>query len=123
MAWVKWDQRRFAPDLGTPLCRDDELSDGVAREFTFGEGKRPFSMFLHRHGGVVRAWVNACPHFQLPLNAQPDRFLNKDATKLTCAHHYARFDPISGDCVEGPCTGDKLLSIPVSLVDELWVVG
>jgi len=123
MAWVEWDQRRFAPPLGTVLCSDKDLVEGQAKEFTFGEGKRPFSMIMHRHKGNVRAWVNACPHFQLPLNAQPDRFLNKNATKLTCAHHYARFNPESGECIEGPCMGDKLLPVPVSLEGQSWVVG
>lgn len=123
MAWVEWDKRRFAPEPGTLLCEDSELLEGQTREIEFGEGKRPFSMILHRFDGQVRAWVNACPHFQLPLNAAPNKFLNKDGSKLTCAHHYARFNPITGSCLEGPCEGDNLLSVPVSLVSGRWVIG
>lgn len=123
MAWVSWHQRRFAPAPGTKLIADSELSDGDSREFEFGEGKRPFSMLLIRYGDDVRGWVNACPHFQLPLNAAPNVFFNKAGTKLTCVHHYARFDPVTGDCLEGPCEGDALLPVPVENDGGCWVIG
>lgn len=123
MAWVAWHQRRFAPETGQVLIADVDLVEGMVKAFEFGEGKRPFSMMVLRKAGQVRGWINACPHFQLPLNAQPDRFLNKDGTKLTCVHHYARFDPLTGECIEGPCLGDQLLPVDLELIDGNWCVG
>lgn len=91
-----------------------DIPEGQGKELVFGAGKRAFRMFLVRRGRAVWAYVNACPHFQIPLNHR-DTFVNPSATLIRCASHYALFRFEDGHCVDGPCTGDSLEAIPISV--------
>jgi nitrite reductase/ring-hydroxylating ferredoxin subunit len=62
-----------------------------------GEG---FAIML---GGEIRAYHNACPHTGSPLDWLPGRFFSDDGRALVCATHGARFDPLTGACLSGPC--------------------
>jgi nitrite reductase/ring-hydroxylating ferredoxin subunit len=53
--------------------------------------------------GKVRAYRNACPHTGSPLDWLPGRFFSADGHELVCATHGARFDPLTGACLSGPC--------------------
>jgi nitrite reductase/ring-hydroxylating ferredoxin subunit len=112
---VPWYERPHAPAAGTGLCRVLDIPDGQGKEFVFGTGKRAFRMFAVRRGPAVRAYVNACPHFQIPLNHRPDTFVNAGATLIRCAAHYAMFRFEDGHCVDGPCAGESLEAIPISI--------
>ena len=70
-----WYQERNAPELGTYLCDVSEIAEGQVREFHFGEQVRTlFRMFVYNDAGVLRAFMNVCPHFDMPLNNEPDQF-------------------------------------------------
>jgi nitrite reductase/ring-hydroxylating ferredoxin subunit len=99
------------------LCREDELAEGVARGFVFGDGAERRDIVLVRQRGVVHAYVNSCPHQLTPLETFPDKFLNEDGTLLVCSTHGARFRVEDGYCVSGPCEGKRLAKVAV-LVSE-----
>ena len=103
-----------------PLCRLEDLGDPDARGFRLGEGDWPLKGIVVRTDGAVRAYVNRCPHVGHPLDLMPDVFLTADRSQLICSSHGARFDPLSGRCVAGPCAGASLRAVPVSVV-EGWV--
>lgn len=97
------------------LCRDDEIAEGMARGFVVGEGAVRRDVILVRRGGVLRAYVNSCPHQGTPLETFPDKFLNEDGSLFVCSTHGARFRVEDGLCVGGPCLGKALQAIPVAI--------
>jgi nitrite reductase/ring-hydroxylating ferredoxin subunit len=104
------------------LCRADEIGEGQARGFVHGEGAQRRDVIVVRHAGVLRAYLNACPHQGTPLETFPDRFMNEDASLLVCSTHGARFRVEDGFCVSGPCTGKSLQSLKVTVEDGNVVV-
>ncbi len=103
------------------LCRLDELPDGGSRGFAAASGGF-VGLFAVRQGEHVMVYVNACPHVGLPLDWQPDKFLTADGTRIVCAVHGAQFAIDTGRCVQGPCAGDFLEPVAVSIVDGVITV-
>lgn len=93
------------------LCYLTEIPDGAARGFEAG-GR---ALFVVRLGWTVQAYENRCPHVGLPLDWQPDQFLSRDGLYLQCANHGALFEKASGFCVYGPCAGQRLNPVAVTV--------
>lgn len=111
-----WKFRPNAPPPGQVLGRAEAIAENGAREFVVGRGRNAFRMFVVRRNGRFHAYLNLCPHFSLPLNHEPDQFLNHGY--IECAQHFARFDVDDGRCVAGACEGEHLTSIPVTVNAE-----
>lgn len=103
------------------LCRLEEIPDGTARGFLFGQGPARLDLFVYRRGERLHAYRNACPHQGTPLETVPDRFLTVDGTRFLCTTHGAQFRIEDGLCTKGPCKGKSLEPLPVRL-EEGWVV-
>lgn len=73
-------------------------------------------MLMLRYKNTIRAYLNLCPHFSLPLNATRG-FLSDDGARIRCLHHFAEFDPANGACLAGACEGSGLESIAVRVDD------
>ncbi|AYO75674.1 MULTISPECIES: Rieske (2Fe-2S) protein [Sphingobium] len=117
-----WRLRPHAPAIGTELCPAVEIEEGRAREFHFGRGRNMFRMFVIRHEGVLRGYLNLCPHFSLPLNHELDQFMVDGV--IVCVQHFARFRPDDGTCIDGACDDSRLDAVPVyEDVDRLVRVG
>ena len=97
------------------LCRVEDVPEGGGRGFRFGSGPDLESLFVVKQGGVLRAYVNACPHIGTPLNFLPDRFFDRDGQHLLCSTHGARFRVADGYCVEGPCAGKSLKTLTIRI--------
>ena len=106
------------PAPGTVLCHLDEIADPGARGFVFGGGTTRWEVFVIRLGGLVRGYENSCPHTGTPLETLPDRFLTADQSQILCSTHGARFRLADGHCVAGPCTGDHLTAVAISIDDD-----
>jgi len=106
------------PPPGTEVCALDEVPDGKARQFVYGEGSEPFRLLVLRSGERVWGYVNRCPHFGTPLNLEPDRFLIYDHSRIYCVTHYAMFRFDDGFCEEGPCAGDALTRVPLAVSER-----
>ena len=100
---------------GTVLCRFSEIADGASKGFTLGEGDWPLRGLLVRIGNSVHGYVNHCPHAGHRLNFHPDRFLTPDGKLILCLSHGAVFDKATGRCVDGPCRGEALKPLPVTI--------
>ncbi|MEQ1868164.1 MAG: Rieske 2Fe-2S domain-containing protein, partial [Micropepsaceae bacterium] len=87
---------------GVVLCREDEIGEGEARGFLIGAGAVRRDVILVRRGGVLRAYINACPHQGTPLETFADKFLNSDGSLLICSTHGARVRGETGRCGSGP---------------------
>lgn len=98
-----------------PLCHVSELSDGQARGFWPDEdGQDRF--FIVRHEGQVHAWRNSCPHVPgAPMAWKRHAYLSPDGQQVMCHAHGARFEPDTGLCVHGPCQGERLRRVRLSV--------
>ncbi len=101
------------PEPGTDLCALDELPDGSGRVFSWGQGKRAFGVVVLRQGERVTAYVNSCPHFQIPLDHRSTVTVFREF--VLCSHHYAAFRVADGFCVEGPCEGGALTPVAIAV--------
>ena len=100
------------------VCNLIDIPDDSAREFQ----KDGQPVVVVKHDGLVRAFVNWCPHLGIELNFMPDQFMDDDGRFLVCANHGALFEPGNGACLSGPCSGDSLTAVPLDVRDgEIWV--
>lgn len=90
------------------LCASDEIPERGSKGFDLGDTQ----LFAVRKRGQVYVYENRCPHAGLPLNWQPDQFLDYDRELILCAAHGALFQIENGRCVAGPCPGRSLKSLP-----------
>ena len=65
---------------------------------------------------------NACPHMGIELDWKAERLLTRSGRFLQCTGHDARFEPATGECVQGPCAGDFLTPVPVQVRDGTVVL-
>lgn len=105
-----------------PLCRADTIAEGKGRSFRLGTGANQLAAFLIRSGGVLRGYINSCPHVGTPLDWLPDRFFDRNGEHLLCGTHGALFRPEDGLCVRGPCIGKRLAPAPISIEDGVVVL-
>ena len=97
---------------GEFICGFADIPDNSGRGFEAGG----LSLVVVRQGEKVFAYRNVCPHRGTPLNWMPDQFMNYDRRYIQCSTHGALFEPGSGLCVAGPCSGDYLQALPVKVV-------
>lgn len=90
------------------LCRADEIPEGAAQSFVVGAGPSRIDVIVLRRDGVMRAYLNSCPHQGTPLETFPEKLLSEDGSLLVCSTHGARFRLEDGHCVSGPCEGKAL---------------
>lgn len=94
---------------------DEVLAEAVDFDqvmVTTAAGER---VFLVATDAGVRGWLNRCPHLGIEMDYGDGRCLFDGV--LVCAMHAATFDPQTGQCTAGPCTGDFLEARPVR-IDE-----
>ncbi|WP_422139518.1 Rieske (2Fe-2S) protein [Endozoicomonas sp. ALC020] len=89
------------------LCAVDDLENPGSKGFETEKG----SIFVVRRDEEVFVYENSCPHLGINLEWQQDRFLDSEKRLIQCATHGALFLIESGECVAGPCLGDKLTLI------------
>jgi nitrite reductase/ring-hydroxylating ferredoxin subunit len=105
------------------LCRLDEIPDGEGRGFALDRDDAErlaggaADMFVVRQGDRVFGYANACPHLASPLDWIENQFMTADKTRILCATHGAQFNIADGLCVAGPCEGDSLTPLRVSVRD------
>ncbi len=74
-------------------------------------------LFAVRQGSAVFVYVNSCPHIGTPLDWMPDRFLSADGSRIVCATHGAEFRISDGECLRGPCFGERLEPVVTHIKD------
>lgn len=101
-----------------PPVSSSQLAEGNSRGFLVDERR----LFAVRRDGRAYIYLNRCPHRGIPLEWQPDAFLDDSASLIRCASHGALFLIESGECVAGPCAGERLRALPCREDAEgLWV--
>lgn len=95
------------PDLGSIALR---LSDGTPA-------------FVVRLGEGFVAYRNLCPHWGVDLDLGFGDFVDPRTGRIACRNHGAEFEVASGVCVFGPCAGDALPRLRVTVEDGRVRVG
>jgi len=70
--------------------------------------------FLIRYQGRACAFLNECAHRGVELDWNEAEFFDRRGEALICATHGARYHPLSGACLEGPCAGKVLVTLDVT---------
>lgn len=98
---------------GVTLCAESDIADPGSRAFVLQIGEAFFHGFVVRKDDQVAGWVDRCPHQGFPLAVELDRYLTRDGELILCGWHGAVFQPLTGECVGGPCAGGRLTPWPV----------
>jgi nitrite reductase/ring-hydroxylating ferredoxin subunit len=93
--------------------RVGELNHGQSKKFTFRRGERRFEAMLVNYEGRLFAYMNRCPHIGITLDWVDNQFFSVDNRYLICANHGAVFEPLTGECIWGPCAGAALQTVPL----------
>ncbi|MBI3561696.1 MAG: Rieske 2Fe-2S domain-containing protein [Gammaproteobacteria bacterium] len=101
------------------LCPVGELPAPAARGFEVAHRGVTLEVILVHWETVWYAYQNSCPHTGVNLNWTEDQFFDPYYRYLQCAMHGALFQPHSGYCVQGPCRGEYLSALPVTVHGEV----
>ena len=102
----------------TTLCKTTDIEDPGSKSFEVDIARKTQSIFVVHKDGQFYAYYNQCPHTGVNLEWQEDQFLDLDKALIQCATHDALFEIDSGECIAGPCAGDALTAIPLSVQDD-----
>jgi len=79
-------------------------------------------LILVDRDGAVYAYDNACPHTGETLDPMGGSVSAAGGALLRCQRHAAEFDATTGECVGGPCIGEHLTPVAVTVVDaEIYI--
>ena len=92
----------------------DSIPEGACLRIDLEES----SLIALRREGALTVFLNRCPHRGTELDWSPGAFLATDGHHLQCATHGALFDPVTGQCISGPCTGQRLERVDLRLPDD-----
>jgi nitrite reductase/ring-hydroxylating ferredoxin subunit len=105
------------------ICALDDIPNRRARGFQLlrrddGELPKAWSIFVVRWGSQAFGYVNVCPHHGVNLDWERNQFLDPSGLRIMCGKHGALFEIGTGRCVDGPCRGQSLEPIAVSVIDR-----
>ena len=113
-----WAEVPHAPPCGTFLAHRDDVADGQAVMRAWppeGDAPSQFAYLMLRSGDTIRAYVNRCAHFGVPLAQKQVHLIYQPHRRITCKVHYAHYDWDDRHCLGGECAGTGLLPVPVSV--------
>lgn len=94
------------------ICMTEEIPEREARSYETNNGE---TIFITQRDGSFYAYQNLCPHLQTELEFLENKFLDADGEFIECSTHGALFDVESGECISGPCMGDKLEKVDIKV--------
>ncbi|MDT8923362.1 Rieske 2Fe-2S domain-containing protein [Pseudomonas taiwanensis] len=94
------------------LCRLNDIPEGGAKALEVVIKGKSQPLVAVKRGEQAWLYRNCCPHFSVPLDYQPGEFCTYQSQLIMCAHHSAMFRFEDGLCVDGPCAGARLESVP-----------
>jgi nitrite reductase/ring-hydroxylating ferredoxin subunit len=120
---IRWtvflrDKRRMLLESrggGRIVAHVDEVEPGAVKKFWIICQKYRVAGLLVNDGGRFHAYVNRCRHMPTPLDFIRDQFVSEDGRYLMCYTHGALYERGTGLCISGPCEGESLYRLPVSV--------
>ena len=97
------------------LCKTTDIKDPGSKGFELKIERKTHSIFVVHKDGDFFAYHNQCPHTGATFEWQQYQFLDLDKALIQCATHDALFMIDSGKCISGPCNGDALQALPLTI--------
>jgi nitrite reductase/ring-hydroxylating ferredoxin subunit len=95
---------------GSPLPLEKNTSTSVTVE--------GLQLIIADHEGEVFAYENSCPHTGDSLDPMGGSISSDNGGLLRCQRHAAEFLSTTGECVAGPCIGESLRPVAVTIVGD-----
>jgi nitrite reductase/ring-hydroxylating ferredoxin subunit len=111
---MMWNTYRSSPPPGTPLCRLDDLSVSRVVSVAPDSGLGAFPILVVATGDGPRAYMNLCPHLDLPLDLRSSDILSADGTMILCSNHQAGFRITDGVGVKDLAIDCDLEPVPLA---------
>lgn len=105
----------------TKICKIEDLEENKAL-VKKGEDKYLPGIIIYKNKDSIYIWLNNCPHAHLTLDIIEGRVQSKN-NDLLCANHGAKFNPITGECIKGPCKNSFLKSFPFKIKNNYILAG
>lgn len=77
-----------------------------------------YSVIVLKYKESAKAYVNNCPHANVPLDSMYKVEIDPRALTLKCSVHDAYFNVSDGLCVAGPCHNQSLKAVPIVIDDQ-----
>jgi nitrite reductase/ring-hydroxylating ferredoxin subunit len=105
------------------IAEENQIKEGESVKFEFQRAGKKLQGFLARYKNQLVAYENVCRHIPISLDYGDDRFFNRAKSHFICQSHGAIYDPLSGVCVGGPCTGETLKRLKIEVRGgAVWLV-
>ena len=104
--------------MSQTLCKTSDIKDPGSKSFEVKIKRKTQAIFVVHKNNEFFAYYNKCPHTGASLEWQEDQFLDLDKALIQCATHDAMFTIDAGECIAGPCVGDSLQTLPISIHDD-----
>ncbi|UGY20289.1 Rieske 2Fe-2S domain-containing protein [Bradyrhizobium septentrionale] len=107
----------FAVCLADAIERTGAKGFSLSRIDASGECRPFLIIVLRTFGNDYFGYVNRCPHDSAWLNIGSGEFFSPDRSFLRCGRHGARFEIDTGVCIDGPCNGQALEPVALTVID------
>ena len=98
-----------------------ELRAKKAIKFSYRQEGISRDGFVALFEGEVVAYENVCRHVPITLDYGDARFFNASESHFVCQTHGATYEPLTGECISGPCVGASLKRLAVEVKgEEVW---
>ncbi len=68
------------------------------------------------------AYRNKCQHLAVELDWENNKFFEAEERFIVCATHGALYEPSTGKCISGPCTGKNLELLNLEITEDKLIV-
>ena len=100
-----------------------ELPRGSSKKFALTYDGRQIEGFVVNYRGAYYAYLNRCCHIPMTMDWFENQFLSEDGRFIICATHGATYDPVTGECVAGPCPGAYLERLSLRIAEGTILVS
>ena len=92
-----------------------QVRRGCSMKFHILWRERVTEGFVVNFRGRYYAYINYCIHAGTPLDWWPNEFFSDNHRFLRCGTHGSLYEPNTGKCAGGPCTGGALFPLQVQV--------
>ena len=104
------------PEVAGALTNISQLSN--SKTLVVQSKDLDHSVVLIKYEGEVKAYLNNCPHQDVPLNEAYKIDVNPFENTMKCSVHDAFFRIEDGVCIEGPCWNEALKELLVTVNEK-----
>ena len=97
------------------LCAIEDLHEDKWMTFAVPDHSDDETYMVKKQADKVYVYRNFCPHQGRRLDYAPGEFLETPDKQVVCPAHGATFNTEDGFCTGGPCAGDSLKAIAVTI--------